>query len=606
MYDYSFLLNTKIKRIWERVGIKRRAGVVVPLFSVYSKKSMGVGEIPDLKLVIDWCKKINLSILQLLPLNDTGNIFAPYSAISSFALDPMYLRIDDLYNADLKPFRQKINQLKSKYKLKSGRVNYKCKDEKLSLIFEIYKNSHIDFSFFTKFKEDNSYWLKDYSLYKSFTEYLSSDWENWDEKYIFRYESTLIEAEYVLKERIDYHNWLQWQLYLQFRDLKKYAEENGILIMSDLPLLVARESCDVWAYKKYFHLHLSSGAPPDMYFAFGQKWGNPVYNWEQIASDSFIYLKERLKYASNFSDMYRIDHFIGLFRIWSIEMNDKSNLAAMNGRFIPSDENIWEAHARVILDAMISASDMLPCAEDLGTIPQCSFRTLDEYGIPGVDFARYKRKNFEFISPSDYRYNSISVISTHDSTLFCNWYKYEAGTIDEKLFQHLCKKNNLTGQKYTEIRAKLFDKGKSLNGRLKWSNKITSVDILLFILGLKYEEAHEFIYLYLDTFNEKQKVLQWLFGKNYSSQKPTTGIICKALEKIYESSSIFCCNLINEYLCLDKILLKKMNKWNYRINTPGTISKKNWSILLPLNLDKLQKLKINNDIKLLAEKYNRI
>jgi len=161
--------------------------------------------------------------------------------------------------------------------------------------------------------------------------------------------------------------------------------------MGDLPFLVSRDSADVWANKNYFKLHLTSGAPPDMYFAMGQKWGMPPYRWEEIEKDKYIYIKEKLKFAANFYNMFRIDHFVGLFRVWTIENNTPEEQASLIGNFDPKNKPLWKKSGEKIIDVMIQNPEMLPCAEDLGTVPDCSNKTLEEYGIPGMDVQREKQ-----------------------------------------------------------------------------------------------------------------------------------------------------------------------------------------------------------------------
>ena len=128
MVDYSFLKNTITADKWEKTGIRRRSGIAVPLFSVWSKKSIGIGEIPDLKLVIRWASETGNTILQLLPLNDTGFDFAPYNSVSSFALDPMYISIQSLKEVNLSPFKKDIRDLRTKFPV-NEKVDYTIKQE---------------------------------------------------------------------------------------------------------------------------------------------------------------------------------------------------------------------------------------------------------------------------------------------------------------------------------------------------------------------------------------------------------------------------------------------------------------------------------------------
>jgi 4-alpha-glucanotransferase len=586
MYDYSYFLHTKCAEKWKNIGLKRRSGIVAPLFSIYSKHSVGIGEITDLKLLIDWCNKTGISIIQLLPINDTAHS-APYSALSTFAIDSMYISLIRLRDVNLKQFKNKINTLRNKYNLKGKRVDYAIKDEKLKLLKKIFNlTDWRNNKCLNEYILQNSYWLNDYCTFRIISDKMGSNWNLWEKEY-----SPLLYIEIIQEytEEFNFHCWVQWQLFVQMQEIKKYANEKRVLLMGDLPFLVSKESADVWSHPEYFKLQLSAGAPPDMYHSSGQKWGTPPYDWNRIAADNFVYLRRKLKYAENFYNMYRIDHFVGLFRLWSVYDSPNSPANAINGYFDPGDECLWEKHGKKILDIMLESTSMLPCAEDLGTVPECSYKTLFEYGITGIDFQRYQKSNFCFKKNTEYRINSVSVLSTHDSTLFCNWWNYEAGAVDEKMFGILCKEKNITGKRFNEIKSQLFNLKKSLNGRLRWNNKIDSVDKLKLILGLHEYEAQEFIHVYLDTFNEKNKFAEFLNGSSNAPKRCTPAFFKDVLMKINSSSSIFSIQLIQEYLCLDEILLKHMNKWSYRINLPGSSGKKNWSVLLPVSLDSLLK-----------------
>src|SRR3989338_2636598 len=143
-----------------------------------------------------------------------------------------------------------------------------------------------------------------------------------------------------------------------------------------------------------------------MYCAKGQRWGMPTYNWEAIAGDGYRYLKEKLKYAENFYDILRLDHVVGLFRIWSTPYDEPAENKGLNGFFDPRDENMWGEHGRRILSVMLNSTDMLLSAEDLGIIPKTCPKTLEELGIPGNDVERWTKDwnvKHDFLGPEDYR-----------------------------------------------------------------------------------------------------------------------------------------------------------------------------------------------------------
>lgn len=584
---------------WRRIGTKRRAGVAVPLYSVYSAESTGIGELTDIKLLAEWCIAAGISIIQLLPLNDVGGDFAPYNSVSSFAIDPMYLTIKDILHADVTPFLQDLERMKKKYKPHFRRVNYKIKQAKIDLLWEIYKSTRTDdIAEFISYKTGNAYWLNDYAVYKVISEqYPGAGWQNWEAGLKNRDLNTIDSFQKINFERIEFHKWMQWQLYEQLKEVKQFLEFRNILLLGDLPFLVSRESADVWSHPAYFMLQLSSGAPPDMYFAMGQKWGMPPYEWNNIANDGFVYVKEKLKYAENFYDMYRIDHFVGLFRVWVSPVDDYTT----PGSYMPKEEYLWEPHGRRIIEEMVNASVMLPCAEDLGTVPGCSFHVLYEYGIPGIDFQRYYKNQSGFRPPHEYRLNSAAVCSTHDSSFWVNWWQFEAGTIDEKLFDMSCEKAGIHPGHVKYCKKILFDKYRSNHGRLYWNDDINSPQLVAEILNVSQDTVHSIIYAYAESYREKEKFLGYL-GYEGDINGISAELVEKCLVRVNESNSIFSIQLLQDYLSLDPEILKKTGKYNCRINTPGSISRNNWSQLIPLSLESMAQLEINKTVnRIVAE-----
>ena len=597
-YSYKEFLSTPSRKQWERIGLNRRAGVAVPLFSVYSQNSIGIGEFTDLIFLIDWCRLAGMSIIQLLPMNDTGSDFRPYDARSTFALEPMYLAIPGLKAVDLNPFKEKIAKLREEFPAGAGKVNYKIKEAKLSLLWEIFRaGSFIRSSeypaYFERYVEENKFWLDDYAVFKVIKERnQEKGWEFWHSSLSERSFDALKMFARENAERIIFHKWLQWQLYEQFKVIKKYAESRKVLLMGDLPFLVARDSADVWAHQDYFKLDFSSGAPPDMYFAHGQRWGMPVYNWGNIAGNNYDYLKEKLKYAQNFYDLFRIDHVVGIFRVWSIPLSEPQESAGLNGVFDPADERLWEEHGRRILSVMLENTTMLPCAEDLGVVPLCSYKVLSELGILGIEvqrWSKYWENSYDFKAPGDYRKNSVSTVSTHDSSFLCAWWKFEAGSADEQLFKRKCREK---GVSFEAVKDKLFDLNNSFYGRLRWKDSVRDAGVLLKALSLAENEAGDFIGIYRESFGEKDKFLEYLDGPDGSS---LSEINRKAFEKASAGASIFSIQLLPDILSVD--CWNECDLWDFRINVPGTVSDKNWSLVMPLSLEDILALPMNNVIK---------
>jgi len=530
---YNFLLKTPLKNQWQKIGLKKRAGVIFPLFSIFSKKSLGIGEIPDLKLAIDWYQKTGNSILQILPINDTGFNFSPYGPQSTFALDPVYLSLRDLIEIEKENLENELKMLSKKFPTNKLRVDWKIKGEKLKILWKIFlERANLKSKEFENFIEENDYWLSDYCLYRILKEnFKERSWGNWPEVFKNRNKKALQKFGKSHQRKIKFQKWLQWQLFKQLKKVKIYANEKGIFLKGDLPWLISRDSSDCWTKREYFDLNFSAGAPPDAFSKKGQRWGMPLLNWEKIFEDKFAYFKKKLKYAQNFYHLFRIDHVVGIFRIWKIPISEPLKNKGKNGFFDPEDENLWERKGEKILLEIIKSSKMLPCAEDLGTIPKCCPKVLRKLGIPGVSVQRWTKnwETGEFKKPKDYNLLSVATLSTHDTSNWLNWWENEA----------------------------------------------------------KKEE--------------KENLLKIIFEGNKIKKEK---LIFKNLEIINRSSSIFCVLLIFEWLFLGNFLKGKPSSW--RINLPGKILKRNFSLRLPISLEELLNLPINKEIRKILEKTGRI
>lgn len=602
---YTSLLSSLAKKQWERIGLKRRSGIVTGLFSLYSGDSAGIGELPDLDILADWCVQAGMSIIQLLPMNDVGFDFRPYDAQSTFALDPMYLALDRLTGIDTAPFKKDLKALRKKFPAGKKKVDYRIKGAKLELLWKMFKSAGKQPAEFDRYLADNKFWIEDYALFKVIKDRCGQkDWETWEPKLKSRDEDAIRFFVRDNAESILFHQWMQWQLYQQFRAAKAYAAKKGVLIMGDLPFLVSRDSADVWSHQGYFKLNLSSGAPPDMYFALGQRWGMPVYNWENIARHKYDYLTEKLRYAQNFYDLYRIDHVVGMFRVWTIALSEPPENAGLHGVFDPKDEKVWEEHGRTLLSIMVKNTEMLPCAEDLGVVPPCSNKVLEEMGIPGIEVQRWIRdwgKTYEFKKGEDYRKNAVATVATHDSTSFVMWWKFDAGTADAHLFKRKCEEKHVA---FEHVKGQLFDLKKSHHGRLRWKNEIADEHALMKALNLPEDQAKDLAKLYRESYGEKEKFWEYLGMKGKVEEDASPEFVRRALEKVCGTASIFTTQLLQDWFALDEF--PECGDWGFRINFPGTLSDKNWSIVMPLSLEEMLKLPINKTIKSINKNAGRI
>jgi 4-alpha-glucanotransferase len=318
----------------------RGAGVAVPVFSLRTKKSFGVGEFADLKPLADWAKKVGLKLIQLLPINDTTATKTwkdsyPYAAISAFALHPIYLNLAAVANAKnkkllktLEPARQHLNALDAvDYEaVMAAKLNF------LKQIFPSQKTATFRAGEFKKFFVANEHWIVPYAAFCFLRDkYGTADFSRWPEHRQFSAEEIAALAKD--NDEIAFHYFLQYHLHLQLKDAVVHAHAAGVVLKGDLAIGVARHGADTWQSPELFHLDMQAGAPPDPFSATGQNWGFPTYNWPRMAADGFAWWKRRFTQMADYFDAFRIDHVLGFFRIWS---NPAHAVEGILGHFVPA------------------------------------------------------------------------------------------------------------------------------------------------------------------------------------------------------------------------------------------------------------------------------
>ena len=305
---------------------RRLIGTVVPVGALVSEKSIGVGEFPDLVEFGALCVKMGVGIVQLLPVNDTGYESSPYSALTAFGLNPMYLRIGDLpeaagFEADIEAVRKEFNS-KARFPYVSL---MKAKMKLLKKIFSKNRAKISSSEALKKWIEQNS-WVKPYAVFRRLKEAnKEKSWKEWGGQNASWNDPALADEHL-------FWAWLQEALDRQFSAAAASLAKAGIILMGDLPILMNDDSCDVWAHPGNFDQAFSAGAPPDMYSPEGQNWGFPIYNWPAQSKDGFTWWKGRLKAAEKYYQAYRIDHVLGFFRIWASRREENS---ALLGRYVP-------------------------------------------------------------------------------------------------------------------------------------------------------------------------------------------------------------------------------------------------------------------------------
>ncbi len=420
---------------WERVGMQRRHGVLAPLFSLRSETSVGIGDVADLERLVDWCVEIGATVVQLLPLFDLGPDSAPYGAISAFANDPVYIALDRV--PAVRASRELKAELAAARSALEGaaRIPYpQVRAAKMAILeaaFELDRERLAEAPDYQAYVTEQAHWLDDYALFRTLREH--HHWRSWED-WGAGFESPSARRAFSSKHaaRLDFHRYHQWLLDGQLMAARDYAAQRGVLLKGDIPILVGRDSADVWCRPQLFRLDTEAGAPPDYYSRDGQVWGFPTYDWGALWEDDCRFWRWRLAHAERFFDLYRVDHVVGLFRIWTVPRGARHG---RDGMFVPSDEERWGDHGQRILTMMLEASTMLPLAEDLGTIPDVCRATLRELGICGTKVVRWERRwhgDGGFIPPSEFHPLSLTTLSTHDTETLRGWWKHHPD--DRQLF----------------------------------------------------------------------------------------------------------------------------------------------------------------------------
>jgi 4-alpha-glucanotransferase len=321
----------------------RGAGVAIPVFSLRSKNSFGVGEFADLKLLVDWAKSVNMKLVQLLPINDTTANHTwmdsyPYAPISVFALHPMYLNLEAIAGKEqaklVKQYAKKKKQLND-----LAVVDYEqVMKFKLGAIKELFAAMKDDFEkteSYQQFFDSNKYWLQPYAAFCYLRDKNSSpNFNTWKTHSSFdgKEIEKLCSPSQKHYGEIAIHYFIQYHLHLQLTDAVDYAHKNGLVMKGDLPIGIYRNSCDAWMAPELYNMNAQAGAPPDDFAVKGQNWGFPTYNWDRMKADGFAWWKQRFSHMSNYFDAFRIDHILGFFRIWSIPLDAVEGIL---GNFVP-------------------------------------------------------------------------------------------------------------------------------------------------------------------------------------------------------------------------------------------------------------------------------
>ena len=400
---------------------ERAAGILMPISSLPSEYGIGCFSKSAYEFV-DWLKGAGQSYWQILPLGPTSYGDSPYQSFSTFAGNPYFISLDELIEEGVltRAECEKVNWGKAK-----GSIDYeKIYKGRYPLLRKAYERSKISENpEYQKFVNENSWWLSDYALFMALKSHFNNvSWGEWETDIKFRKPEAMSRYEEQLSDDIGYWKFIQFEFYLQWNALKQYANSNGIEIIGDIPIYMGYDSVDVWANQGEFQLDENltpikvAGVPPDAFSDAGQKWGNPLYDYDKMEANGFSWWRKRMAASAKLYDVIRIDHFIGIVKYYTIpaDMPD-----ARQGEY-------RQGPGQKLLDVINeSIGDKKIIAEDLGVeVPEVA-KILKENGYPGMKVLEFAfggdRKNPHL--PYNYTQNLVCYGGTHDNETLLGFFE---------------------------------------------------------------------------------------------------------------------------------------------------------------------------------------
>ncbi len=437
------------------------AGILEPVFAIRTETDLGIGDTEGVRQMVDWCARHGLNIFQTLPINETSDDNSPYNAISSLAIEPATLAITPKLLPDLAV--AKLNGIatpKRLAELRSGAVNYPkvkaLKHELLAAAFQGFLATHFNkstarASLFRAFMQENADWLSDYALFRVLMEENGGlpTWDRWPTEHQGprRARTWLLSLPEKRRDELGrkqlFFAYVQWLAFTQWEDIKAYATKHKVYLMGDMPFGVGRYSADVWANRSIFDLDWSGGAPPEKTFKvdpftekWGQNWGIPNYRWDELRRQNFEWWRTRVGNIQKVFHLYRIDHALGFFRIYSfpwtpdrnaefLPLNETEAADRTRGRLpgfkqFPDDTHEHkaanQAQGEEILRVVLEASgDTTVVAEDLGMVPEYVPPTLLKLEMPGFRIPMlFREHDGSYANPKHYPRLSLAQPATHD------------------------------------------------------------------------------------------------------------------------------------------------------------------------------------------------
>lgn len=439
------------------------AGILEPVFAIRTENDLGIGDTDGVRQMVNWCHRHGLNVFQTLPINEISDDNSPYNAISSLAIEPTTLTVTPGQVPDLSP--KKFRELATPEvlaELRHGPVNYpKVKALKRALLavaFGSFLERHFNAETsraaeFRTFLRENAEWLSDYAMFRMLIEENggSPAWDRWPPEHRGprRARSWLLSLPEPRRDELSrqqlFFAYVQWLAFSQWQEVKAHGDAKQVYLMGDIPFGVGRYSADVWANRSIFDLDWSGGAPPERTFKvdpftekWGQNWGIPNYRWDELRRRDYEWWRTRVGNIQKVFHLYRIDHVLGFFRIYSFPWTPDRNAEFLpcseteaadrtGGRLpgfkqfpddTPEHRAANQAQGEEILRVVLEGSgETTVVAEDLGCVPEYVPPTLAKLGIPGFRIPMlFREHDGSYSDPKNYPRLSLAQPSTHDHT----------------------------------------------------------------------------------------------------------------------------------------------------------------------------------------------
>jgi 4-alpha-glucanotransferase len=415
--------------------MSRRAGVLIPLFSIRAGgRSWGLGEIPDLVPFARWAARAGFSVVQILPVNEpSGGQASPYSACTSFALDPVYIALEDVEDfhaaggvaalaADL---QNRLVAARAAERVRWEDIR-PVKQAALRVAYERFVADSPGTpraAALEAFAHEEADWLDEYCLFSALhDEQGDKAWTDWPAPLRDRDPAALAAARERLADAIAEKRYVQWLANVQWHAACDEAKRSGVELMGDLPFLVSGDSSDIWSRADEFRLDLSTGVPPDAFSVDGQDWGLPVFRWDVMARTGHVWMRSRARRAADLYGLFRVDHVVGLYRTFYRPASGPHNGP---GKFTPEDEpdqiRLGEYNL-TLLDGRLEGAGGRVIAEDLGVVPDFVRTSLRSLGIPGYRVLRWEKDGSVFRDPARWPSLSVGTTGTHDTEPMSEWF----------------------------------------------------------------------------------------------------------------------------------------------------------------------------------------